>query len=268
MIRTCLLAMFATALMAQTPAATAAAPKAAAPAAAPERDPGLYATFNTSMGSIVCILYEKESPITVKNFVALARGGKPWTDPKTGLKVTRSLYSGTIFHRVIPGFMIQGGDPMGNGTGDGGLTPIPDEFDPSLKFNKPGRLAMANAGPRTGTCQFFITEVALQPGHLDGKHTIFGQVVEGQDLVTKIANVPRDPSDKPKTPVKIVSIKITRYPLATTAAPATKKAATPAASAAKKTATPVASTTTTVKKAATPAASTTVKKAAPPAEKK
>ena len=253
MIRTCLLAMFASALMAQTPAAPAAAPKAA-PAAAPAvpaRDPGLYATFNTSMGPIVCILYEKESPITVKNFVALARGGKPWTDPKTGQKVTRALYSGTIFHRVIPGFMIQGGDPMGNGTGDGGLTPIPDEFDPSLKFDKPGRLAMANAGPKTGTCQFFITDST--PAHLNGKHTIFGQVIEGQDLVTKIAAVPRDPTDKPKTPVKIVSIKITRYPLATTTAPAAKKAATPAASAAKKT--------------ATPAASTTVKKAAPPAAK-
>jgi cyclophilin family peptidyl-prolyl cis-trans isomerase len=261
--------MFASALMAQTPAAPAAAPKPAV-AAAPERDPGLYATFNTSMGSIVCMLYEKESPITVKNFVALARGGKPWTDPKTGLKVTRALYSGTTFHRVIPGFMIQGGDPMGNGTGDGGLTPIPDEFDPSLKFNKPGRLAMANAGPRTGTCQFFITEVALQPGHLDGKHTIFGQVIEGQDLVTKIANVPRDPSDKPKVPVKILNIKITRYPLATTTAPAAKKAATPAASAAKKTATPAASA---AKKTATPAAAApagtpAVKKTAPPAAKK
>jgi len=260
MIRTFLLAMFAGALMAQTPAAPAAAPKAAPKAAAsaaaapvPARDPGLYATFNTSMGPIVCILYEKESPITVKNFVALARGGKPWTDPKTGLKVTRALYSGTIFHRVIPGFMIQGGDPMGNGTGDGGLTPIPDEFDPSLKFDKPGRLAMANAGPKTGTCQFFITDST--PAHLNGKHTIFGQVIEGQDLVTKIAAVPRDPSDKPKTPVKIVNIRITRYPLATTSAPAAKKAATPAASAAKKTATPAAS---------TPA----VKKAAPSAAKK
>src|SRR6266404_1459809 len=202
MIRTSLFALFATtALFAQTPPAPAPA-KPAAPSA-PAREPGLYATFNTSMGPIVVVLYEKESPITVKNFVALARGGKPWTDPKTGQKVTRALYSGTIFHRVIPGFMIQGGDPTGTGMGDGGLTPLPDEFHPSLKFDKPGRLAMANAGPRTGTCQFFITEVPTP--HLDGKHTIFGQVVEGQDLVTKIANTPKDASDKPRTTIRIVS---------------------------------------------------------------
>ena len=224
--------------MAQTPpvAPKAAAPKAAAPAAPlPARDPGLYATFNTSMGPIVCVLYEKESPITVRNFVALARGGKPWTDPKTGQKVTRALYSGTIFHRVIPGFMIQGGDPMGTGMGDGGLTPIPDEFHPSLHFDKPGRLAMANAGLKTGTCQFFITEVPTP--HLDGKHTIFGQVIEGQELVPKITHVPTNAENKPNTPIRLVSVRITRYPLApaTTAAPATKKAATPVT---KKAATP------------------------------
>src|SRR5262249_47717047 len=201
MIRTSLFALFATTLLAQTPPA-AAPPKPAAP----HRDPGLYATINTSMGSIVAVLYEKESPITVRNFTALARGGKAWTDPKTNQKVTRALYSGTIFHRVIPGFMIQGGDPTGTGMGDGGLTPIPDEFHPSLHFDKPGRLAMANAGPRTGTCQFFITEVPTP--HLDGKHTIFGQVIEGQDLVTKIANVPKDSNDKPRTPVRIVNIRI------------------------------------------------------------
>jgi peptidyl-prolyl cis-trans isomerase A (cyclophilin A) len=178
------------------------------------------------MGPIMCILYEKESPITVRNFVALARGGKPWTDPKTKTKVTRPLYSGTIFHRVIPGFMIQGGDPEGTGMGNGGLTPIPDEFSPSLKFDKPGRLAMANAGPRTGTCQFFITEVPTP--HLDGLHTIFGQVVEGQDLVTKIAHVPTA-SEKPTTPVKLLSVKITREgpepaaPVAKKSAPVMKK---------------------------------------------
>ena len=237
MIRTYLFALLATtSMLAQTPPAAAPA-KPAAPTA-PAREPGLYATITTSMGPIVCILYEKESPITVKNFTALARGGKPWTDPKTGQKVTRALYTGTTFHRVIPGFMIQGGDPLGTGMGDGGLTPIPDEFSPSLTFDKPGRLAMANAGPRTGTCQFFITEVPTP--HLNGKHTIFGQVVEGQDLVTKIANVPKDATDKPKTPVKIVSIKITREgpapaapPAAKKAAPAVKKAA-PAAPAATK----------------------------------
>jgi peptidyl-prolyl cis-trans isomerase A (cyclophilin A) len=223
MVRATLFTFFAaSALLAQTPAPPATG-QAAAPAPKPARDPGLYATINTSMGPIVCILYEKESPITVKNFTALARGAKAWTDPKTGQKTTRPLYSGTIFHRVIPGFMIQGGDPKADGTGDGGLTPIPDEFSPSLKFDKPGRLAMANAGPKTGTCQFFISEVPLS--HLDGKHTIFGQVVEGQELVTKIANVPRDSNDKPKTPIKIVSIKITREGPAPAAAPATKKAA-------------------------------------------
>lgn len=230
MIRTGLFVLLATtALLAQTPATTPAAP------AAPAREPGLYATINTSMGPIVCILYEKESPITVKNFVALARGGKPWTDPKTKAKTTRPLYSGTIFHRVIPGFMIQGGDPTGTGMGDGGLTPIPDEFSPNLKFDKPGRLAMANAGPRTGTCQFFITEGPTP--HLDGKHTIFGQVVEGQDLVTKIARVPKNADDKPNTPVKILNIAIKREgpapagspaPATKKAPPATKKSAAPA----------------------------------------
>src|SRR5436190_21631111 len=225
MIRTYLLALLATtALFAQTPPAAAAA-KPAAPAkpTAPARDPGLYATITTSMGPIVCILYEKESPITVKNFTALSRGGKAWTDPKTGQKVTRALYPGTTFHRVIPGFMIQGGDPLGTGMGDGGLTPIPDEFSPSLSFDKPGRLAMANAGPRTGTCQFFITEVPTP--HLNGKHTIFGQVVEGQDVVTKIANTPKDSNDKPRTPVKIVNIRVQRYPLTAPAPTGAKKSA-------------------------------------------
>jgi peptidyl-prolyl cis-trans isomerase A (cyclophilin A) len=223
MIRTSLFALFATtALLAQQP------PAPTTPAA-PAREPGLYATFNTSMGPIVCILYEKESPITVKNFVALARGGKAWTDPKTNARTTRPLYSGTVFHRVIPNFMIQGGDPTATGMGNGGLTPIPDEFSPTLKFDKPGRLAMANSGPKTGTCQFFISDVPLS--YLDGKHTIFGQVVEGQDLVTKIANVPRNADDKPNTPVKLINVKITREgpepaaPVTKKSAPAMKKAA-------------------------------------------
>jgi cyclophilin family peptidyl-prolyl cis-trans isomerase len=184
----------------------------------------------------------------VRNFIALARGGtKAWTDPKTGQKTTRALYSGTIFHRVIPGFMIQGGDPMGTGMGDGGMVPIPDEFHPSLKFDKPGRLAMANSGPRTGTCQFFISEVPTP--HLDGKHTIFGQVVEGQDIVTKIANTPKDANDKPRTPVRLISVKITREGLPPAPAPAVKKAAPKAG-------------TTTAPKAAAPAA-----KKAEPAKK-
>lgn len=190
--------------------ALAQTPPAAAPAATaskPAREPGLYATINTSMGPIMVKFYEKEAPITVKNFVALSKGTKAWKDPKTGQMVTRPLYAGTIFHRVIPNFMIQGGDPMGTGMGDPGFT-IADEFVPSLKFDIPGRLAMANVGqPHTGGCQFFITEVPTP--HLNGKHTIFGQVVEGQDVVTKIVHVPAK-GDKPITPVKIVSIVIKR----------------------------------------------------------
>jgi peptidyl-prolyl cis-trans isomerase A (cyclophilin A) len=198
---------------AQTPAATE--PAAAGP------EPGLYATINTSMGVIRVKLFEKETPITVKNFVALSKGTKAWKDPKSGQMVTRPLYAGTIFHRVIPGFMIQGGDPQGSGMGDPGFT-IADEFVPSLKFDVPGRLAMANIGtPHTGGCQFFIT-VAPTPW-LNGKHTIFGQVIEGQDVVTKIVGVPKGAEDRPVTPVKIVSIVIKRE--GPPPAPAAKKAA-------------------------------------------
>ncbi len=191
--------------------ASAQAPPAA-PAAAQTavRPDGLYATFETSMGNIVVKLFEKEAPITVKNFIDLAYGRKPWKDPKTGAMVRRPLYAGTIFHRVIPGFMIQGGDPTGTGMGDPGFV-IVDEFVPTLKFNIPGRLAMANTGqPKTGACQFFITEVALPPGHLDGKHTIFGQVVEGQPLVGRIARVPRDSNDKPRTAVRLIRLSFQR----------------------------------------------------------
>jgi peptidyl-prolyl cis-trans isomerase A (cyclophilin A) len=243
---------------AQTAAPKPAAPKPAAPAApaaaAPARDPGLYATITTSMGPVVVKLHEKEAPITVKNFIDLTRGRKSWKDQKTGQMVRRPLYPGTTFHRVIPGFMIQGGDPTGTGAGDPGFV-IPDEFSPTLKFDGPGKLAMANAGPRTGNCQFFITEGPTT--HLNGLHTLFGQVVEGQDVVGKIARVPRDASDKPRTPVKIVSITFKREGPAPpnapegVAAPAAKKAAAPGA----KTGAPA------VKKAA-PA----VKKAAPAAK--
>jgi peptidyl-prolyl cis-trans isomerase A (cyclophilin A) len=182
-------------------------PPAATPTTPPAREPGLYATIKTTMGDITVKFYEKEAPITVRNFVGLARGTKEWKDPKTGQMVKRPLYTGTIFHRVIPGFMIQGGDPLGTGMGDPGFT-IPDEFVPSLKFDVPGRLAMANIGqPHTGGSQFFITDVPTQ--HLNGKHTIFGQVIEGQDVVHKIISVPTR-SEKPLTPVKIVSIVIKR----------------------------------------------------------
>ena len=188
------------------PANPAAAKPAATAPAKPARGPGLYATITTSMGPILVKLYEKESPITVKNFVDLALGRKEWTDPATRQRVKRPLYNGLTFHRVIPGFMIQGGDPLGNGTG--GTEPIPDEFDPSLSFDQGGKLAMANAGPGTGSSQFFITEGPTP--HLTGRHTIFGQVVEGQDLVEKIARVPRDARDKPTTPVKIVRVSVNR----------------------------------------------------------
>jgi peptidyl-prolyl cis-trans isomerase A (cyclophilin A) len=120
--------------------------------------------------------------------------------------VKRPLYNGLTFHRVIPGFMIQGGDPLGHGTG--GTDVIPDEIVPSLQFDRPGRLGMANAGPGTGSCQFFITEVPTP--HLDGKHTIFGQVIEGQDVVENIARVPRGANDKPVTPVRIVRMTVRR----------------------------------------------------------
>ena len=225
-----LLCLFSAAVFAQTTPAPA-------PAA---REPGLYATIVTTQGNIVVKFFEKEAPITVKNFVALAQGRKPWTDPKTGQRVTRPLYNGLTFHRVIPGFMIQGGDPLGNGTG--GTDVITDEFHPTLKFDQPGRLGMANTGdPRTGSCQFFITEVPT-PG-LNGKHTVFGQVVEGLDLVPKIARVPRDANDKPRTAVRITKVDIKREgPPPAAAAPAKppmKKAtpaAKPSAPAAKKTA--------------------------------
>jgi len=201
--------------------AFAQTPPAAAPATPPAREPGLYATSHTSMGDITVKLFEKEAPITVKNFVGLAKGTKAWKDPKTGQMVTRSLYAGTVFHRVIPGFMIQGGDPLGTGMGDPGFT-IPDEFVPSLIFDVPGRLAMANIGqPHTGGSQFFIT-VAPTPW-LNGKHTIFGQVVEGQDVVNKIVAVPKGAQDKPVTPVKIISI-VTKREGAAPAPPAKKAA--------------------------------------------
>jgi cyclophilin family peptidyl-prolyl cis-trans isomerase len=197
--------------------------QAAPQAPAGEREPGLYAVFNTTMGTIVAKLFEKETPITVKNFVALTRGTKAFPDPKTGQKVTRPAYNGVTFHRVIPGFMIQTGDPTGTGSYSPGWT-IPDEFVPTLKFDQPGRLGMANIGePNSGNMQFFITQVPTPS--LNGKHTVFGQVVEGMDLVPKIAGVPRDGNDKPRTPVKIVTLTIKREGPPPAGAAAAKKGA-------------------------------------------
>jgi len=178
------------------------------PPGSPAREAGLYVRFETTMGNITAKLFEAEAPKTVKNFVDLAEGRKAFKDPTTGQMVRRPLYNGVTFHRVIPGFMLQTGDPTGTGAYDAGFT-VPDEFTAALKFDRPGRLGMANIGrPNTGSCQFFITEVPTP--HLNNIHTIFGQVVEGQDLVPKIAKVPRDQNDKPRTPVKITRVVIER----------------------------------------------------------
>jgi peptidyl-prolyl cis-trans isomerase A (cyclophilin A) len=180
----------------------------APPPGSPAREPGLYVRFETTMGNITAKLFETETPQTVKNFVDLAEGRKAFKDPATGQMVRRPLYNGVTFHRVIPGFMLQTGDPTGTGAYDAGFT-IPDEFNAALKFDRPGRLGMANIGQKnTGSCQFFITDVPTP--HLNNMHTIFGQVVEGQDLVPKIANVPRDQNDKPRTAVKITRVVIER----------------------------------------------------------
>jgi len=166
---------------------------------------GTYAIFETSMGDIVCELFPKEAPKTVENFVGLSKGTKEWIDPRTRSKVKKPLYENIIFHRVIPNFMIQTGDPLGTGRGGPGFT-FEDEFLPTLNFDKPGRLAMANRGPNTNGSQIFITHVATQ--HLNQKHTIFGQVVKGMELVVEIGNVPRDRGDKPKQDVVLKKISI------------------------------------------------------------
>lgn len=168
---------------------------------------GTYALFDTTMGMVVCRLFPDEAPNTVDNFVGLAEGTKEFTDPKTGAKTKRAFYDGLIFHRIIPNFMIQGGCPLGRGTGGPGYQ-FEDEFAPGLTFQKPGMLAMANSGPATNGSQFFIT-VAPTPW-LQDRHTIFGEVVEGWDVVVKIANAPRDGQDRPKTPITIKKLSIER----------------------------------------------------------
>lgn len=190
---------------------TARAPEPAVPAetAAAEREealtPELKAVLHTSLGEIACVLFPDQAPETVANFVALARGERAWTDPETGEEVKRPLYSGTIFHRVIPDFMIQGGDPQGDGRGGPGYR-FADEIVPELRFEEPGVLAMANAGPNTNGSQFFIT-VAATPW-LDGRHTIFGRVVSGQEVVEAISSVPRGPQDRPLEPVVLEKVVI------------------------------------------------------------
>ena len=165
----------------------------------------LTAKIETTLGTFNCELYDKQAPLTVANFVGLARGLRPFKDPKTGKWVEKKpLYDGLIFHRVIPGFMIQGGDIAGTGTGGPGYE-FQDEFSPELKFDKPALLAMANKGPGTNGSQFFITEGT--PQHLTGRHTIFG-LCDPLSLVTKITGVKRGPRDKPETDVVMKKVTI------------------------------------------------------------
>ncbi len=171
------------------------------------RPAGTYAIFETSQGNIVVRLLEKEAPKTVENFVGLAEGTKEFTDERTHKKEKRPFYDGLTFHRVIPDFMIQGGCPQGTGMGGPGYK-FADEFHPSLKHSKAGKLSMANAGPGTNGSQFFIT-VAATPW-LDNKHTIFGEIVEGQDVADKISKLQRDGSDRPRTPVTMRKVRIER----------------------------------------------------------
>src|SRR5215469_13339773 len=189
------------------------------------RQPGTYATLQTSEGTIVCRLFEQEAPKTVANFVELAEGKRDWTHPVNRKKSKDRLYDGTIFHRVIPEFMIQGGDPAGNGAGDPGYK-FKNEVSADLKFDRPGRMAYANSGPDTNGSQFFITEDVAHSAHLTGKYTIFGQCDPAAvELVKKIARMTRDPSnDRPFHPVKITHIEI-RQGAASTPKPTAAKPA-------------------------------------------
>jgi peptidyl-prolyl cis-trans isomerase A (cyclophilin A) len=210
---------------AQTPAQVPAQPPAKvddlpdAPSTTSQEKPpavptGPTAVIDTTMGRMTCKLYDKEAPITVANFIGLAEGTKEWTDPETLQKVKgKPFYNGVTFHRVIPGFMVQGGDRLGTGTGDAGYF-FEDEINPAVLFDVPGRLAMANAGAGptgggTNGSQFFITEVAVP--ELNGKHTVFGQCDEHSVLIeSSIARVDRDSNDKPTTPVVIKKVTIVR----------------------------------------------------------
>ena len=188
------------------------APSTTTQAKAPASPTGPTVVIDTTMGRLTCKLFDKEAPIASANFIGLAQGTKEWTDPQTLQKVKgKSFYNGVTFHRVIPGFMIQGGDRLGTGIGDAGYF-FQDEIDPSIQFDVPGRLAMANAGQGptgggTNGSQFFITEVPVP--ELNGKHTIFGQCDDHAVLlVASIARVDRDSSDKPTTPVVINKVTV------------------------------------------------------------
>ena len=170
--------------------------------------PGTYAVFNTSEGKITVRLFELDAPVTVKNFIELAEGKREWSHPVSHEKSTNKLYNGTVFHRVIPDFMIQGGDPAGTGMGGPGYRFQDETKGSPHSFDKPGKLAMANAGPNTNGSQFFIT--VAPTAWLTGKHTIFGEVVEGQNIVEKISKVARNSQDKPHKPVVLESVVIER----------------------------------------------------------
>jgi peptidyl-prolyl cis-trans isomerase A (cyclophilin A) len=204
-------ALLAASLLLATQAQAAPVPRQAGSqgAAMEHREPGLYMTFQTDKGNIACKLYEKESPVTVGKMVGLAIGKTSYLDPRTHQTTRTKFFDGLTFHRVIPGFMIQGGDPLGNGTGspEGPGFPYQNENSPNLKFDVAGRLAMANAGPNTNGSQFFITEAPY--ASLNGGYTIWGQC-GNPDVVKAIASVQRDNSDKPITPVHIQHVIVER----------------------------------------------------------
>jgi peptidyl-prolyl cis-trans isomerase A (cyclophilin A) len=198
-----LIPAYAVLLLAIQAACTPAPVKAAA-----KRTPGLYATIDTSAGPIVARLYEKEAPHTVANFVGLATGKKTWTDPRTGKQTNKPLYNGTIFHRVVKGFMIQGGDPLGNGTGGPGYK-FADEMPKGPQYDyTPGTLAMANSGPNTNGSQFFIMH-GNYAGKLPKNYNIFGKVIAGMNVVDKIASAPvtMGANGEPSTPLHPVVIR-------------------------------------------------------------
>jgi len=168
---------------------------------------GLYAVFETSLGDLICQLEEEKTPETVKNFVGLSTGEKEYTDPRTGKSSREPFYDGTVFHRIIKNFMVQGGDRLGQGTGGPGYR-FKDEFHPSLKHSGPGILSMANAGPNTNGSQFFITLVPTP--WLDGKHSVFGRVVKGDDVLQRLGSTPTGSMDRPREEVSLKKVRIVR----------------------------------------------------------
>lgn len=226
--RKLLLAVLFATLAVAGPSQAAPRPSAASsrPAAADKRKPGLYWTLETDKGKIACKLYEAEAPVTVRTMVGLAIGKLSFVHPETKQVMRTNFFDGLTFHRVIPGVMIQGGDLLGTGVGqpEGPGFPYKNEIAPSLKFDAPGRLAMANSGPDTNDTHFFITEAAYPA--FNGRYTIWGQC-ENVDVVKAIARVPRDPGDMPLTPVHIQHVIIERVGPAPADAPEAMPPGTP-----------------------------------------